>query len=578
MTTSAIQTTENTFSLTIEQIKSLAFLEPGNALSAIEKLEHAGTQELSINALYELYLVKAHTYLQLSNFHEATKCINICLEHALLNELPSLQLQALNYKSQIEFFQNKYEQVIRTSSEALLLGRELENYKEQASAYNSIGIAYGTLYAYEQSLEALLAGLALSEHLDDALLNKLNNNASNVYYYLGHYDHALKTLQTAVSYVDIEKNPRTHILSTSNFGKIHAKLENIDEATNYLEKARNLAENESTHVDLLPNVYHDLAEFYIQEHHYDEASNILDKALRLVQKDKNISDEISLKVSKANCYIGSQKYNEAIDILNSALLLKNTTTPTKTLLELHKAFSETYENLSDYQKALEHYKRFHNLKEEIHDEHSQARMQGMMIKHYTERLQSEHDRLANEKELASLRLLKLEQDNLKLIQENTRDGLTGAYNRRYLNEKFSEVFELATKNQSPLSVMMSDIDFFKQVNDTYSHAIGDEVLRAIARIFMDNTREQDTVARYGGEEFVVIFDRTHKSTAITVAEKLRILIQDYPWHEIHPELKITISIGVSSGLDYPDYEAMLNHADKYMYTAKRSGKNQVQYE
>lgn len=577
MANTSIQTIDNTFSLNIEQIKSLAFIEPQDALATIVKLENSGTKELSMDALHELYLVKAHTYLQLNAYEEATRCINTCLEHALLNKQDLLQLRALNYRSQIEIRQANFDQVIRTSNEAILLAKDLYDFEEQAMAHNSMGIAYGSLYAYEESLEALLAGLALKEHLDEVILYRLNNNASNVYYFLGHYEHALTTLKAATNYVDIQDNPRTRILSNANFGKIHAKLGNIKQAEDYLCKAKEIVESTPTHSDLLVHVYADLADFYIQQERYDEGVNILGNALNLEPTDQNESQKISLNIDLAKCYIGQKSHHQAISVLGAALQLKTEATPKSKHLEIHKTFSEAFEKLHNYQKSLEHYKYFHDLKDEIHDERSQARMQGMMIKHNTERLQDEHDRLANEKELAKLRLLKLEKDNQKLVEENTRDGLTGAYNRRYLNEKLEEVFKHAKQNHSPLSVVMSDIDFFKQVNDTFSHAIGDEVLKAIARIFMDNTREQDTVARYGGEEFVVIFDRSHKGTAVTIAEKLRVLVEQYPWKEIHPELSITISMGIASGFEFDDYEAMLNNADLHMYSAKRSGKNQVHY-
>ncbi len=577
MAHTSIQTIDHAFSLNIEQIKALAFVEPQDALDTIVKLENSGTKELSIDALYELYLVKAHTYIQLNTFDKAILCINSCLEHALLNKLPLLQLRALNYRSHIEFRQAKFDDVIRTSNDALLISRELKSYNEQALAYNNIGIAYGILYAYEESLEALLAGLALKEHLDDELINKLYSNTSNVYHYLGHYDHALKTLETASSYVNIQDNPRVHILTTANFGKTHAKLNNLELAEEYLNKARELAENTTAHYDLLSDVYIDLGRFYIQQKQFSKGLSVLNKALKLAQENQNISKEIDLKIEIAKCQIGEHKETEAIVTLSSALSLKTTQTSKTALLEIHKAFSEIYEKLRDYKNALEHYKCYHDLKDEIHNDRSQARMQGMMIKHDTERLQDEHDRLANEKELARLRLLEVERHNQKLVEENTRDGLTGAYNRRFLNEKLEEVFIQAKKNQSPLSVVMSDIDFFKQVNDTFSHAIGDEVLKAIARIFMDNTREQDTVARYGGEEFVIIFNRSDKNTAIEITEKLRSLVEHYPWQEIHPDLKITISMGVSTSFEFDDYESMLNNADLHMYSAKRSGKNQVRY-
>ena len=568
---------ESGLDVKLTEIKALISSTPKKALQCIEKIESSDVSSDPLT-IFELALLKGMCFLQLSELDDAEKQFKFCLNHSEKTNNTLQKAQTLNYITQVEFRRNKLQQVLISGNEALSLAKEIDAYKEQALAYNIIGVAYGALYAYEDSLNSLLAGLELKENLDKDLIYRLNANTSNVYFFLGHYTQALDTLKEGIYHIDTQRDPRVHILSEMNFGKIYTKLEKIDTATEHLEKAKALAERNPEHTDLLTGLYKNLAELYVSQNSIDTATNNFKKAIVLAQKEDNTSHEANLLVSLAKCYISQEKHELGLKTLNTAFDLSEKNYIAATRLDIHKAYSELHEHLGDYQAALEHYKRYHDLKEEVQGERSQARIQGMMIKNDTERIQSEHKRIATEKELASLRLLKLEQDNKKLVEENTRDGLTGAYNRRYLNEKLDEVFKIAQENQSPLTVMMSDIDFFKQVNDTFSHAIGDEVLRVISRVFMDNTRQLDTVARYGGEEFVVIFDRTHKGTAITIAEKLRSLIEDYPWHEIHPDLKITISIGLANGTNFKDYEALLNHADKYMYTAKRSGKNQVQYE
>jgi diguanylate cyclase (GGDEF)-like protein len=156
-----------------------------------------------------------------------------------------------------------------------------------------------------------------------------------------------------------------------------------------------------------------------------------------------------------------------------------------------------------------------------------------------------------------------------------RDALTHLHNRRYFDEHCAKLFQHAVRYQRPFSVMIADIDHFKQINDTFSHATGDEVLRRLGEILQNKTRSSDLVARYGGEEFVIAFPETELRQAHETCEALRKRIESYPWHEVHPDLKVTISMGLSSDPKVQDFHAMVNVADDLLYRAKNNGRNQV---
>ncbi|MGQ9806875.1 MAG: GGDEF domain-containing protein, partial [Chlorobiales bacterium] len=118
---------------------------------------------------------------------------------------------------------------------------------------------------------------------------------------------------------------------------------------------------------------------------------------------------------------------------------------------------------------------------------------------------------------------------------------------------------------------------FKKVNDTYSHQIGDEVLKRVAILMQMNCRKEDVVARYGGEEFVLLFPETTTEKAVIACEKVRTAIEKFDWSHIHPDLKITISIGICGDTSQPSFEKMLSIADQHLYRAKQNGRNQVCY-
>lgn len=157
------------------------------------------------------------------------------------------------------------------------------------------------------------------------------------------------------------------------------------------------------------------------------------------------------------------------------------------------------------------------------------------------------------------------------------DGLTGVYNRRYLESHLGKRLAAATASGKPLSVMMIDIDSFKAFNDRYGHALGDLVLREVAAALSDNVRNIDLVARYGGEEFAVVMPDTGTDGALLVAERLRDKIDELRVAvEGQEALRVTVSIGVATamgGLESADL--LQQRADGALYRAKDSGRNRV---
>jgi diguanylate cyclase (GGDEF)-like protein len=163
----------------------------------------------------------------------------------------------------------------------------------------------------------------------------------------------------------------------------------------------------------------------------------------------------------------------------------------------------------------------------------------------------------------------------QLKELSIRDEMTGLHNRRYFNEQAELVFAHVRRYGRTLTVMIADIDHFKQVNDRFSHTMGDVVLRRVAKILASNTRDTDVVARYGGEEFVVAFTETPLEAARATCERIRRSIETYPWQELHPDLHLTITMGVDDDVSRGSVDAMLAAADTRLYEGKQRGRNQV---
>ena len=168
--------------------------------------------------------------------------------------------------------------------------------------------------------------------------------------------------------------------------------------------------------------------------------------------------------------------------------------------------------------------------------------------------------------------------NEALWDQATRDGLTGLYNYRYLQEALTREISRSSRHGKPLSVIILDVDSFKKYNDVHGHLIGDAVLRGIAEILLRSVRKSDIVARYGGEEFVVLLPEVGREHGMQIAEGLRKVIAEHPFHgrETQPLGTITASFGV---VLYPedgaDPSSLIQRADQMMYQAKKAGGNCV---
>ncbi len=158
------------------------------------------------------------------------------------------------------------------------------------------------------------------------------------------------------------------------------------------------------------------------------------------------------------------------------------------------------------------------------------------------------------------------------------DQLTGLHNRRYMSRHLDNLVGSASKNHKPLAFVIMDIDYFKSVNDTYGHDIGDEVLKEFASRIAANVRGIDLACRFGGEEFVVVMPDTDVAFAYSVSERLRHSIETTPFRisRAPHALNLTISIGIA-GLEGADdsAEALLHRADQALYRAKKTGRNKV---
>lgn len=211
----------------------------------------------------------------------------------------------------------------------------------------------------------------------------------------------------------------------------------------------------------------------------------------------------------------------------------------------------------------------------VHQLKMQRQLLRTTVDERTRELQLEKQKLelaSNEKAKLLVQVADTARAYEKLSKE---DALTGIANRRELDRFLAHEFERAARHDRPLTVVLADLDHFKQINDRYSHGGGDDVLRDIARLLSDACRNIDMVARYGGEEFVLVLPETGADVARAICERLRHSVETYDWGARHPGLKVTMSFGIAARAAEDTFERLVAVADERLYEAKKAGRNCV---
>ncbi|MEE2002005.1 diguanylate cyclase [Alkalimonas sp. MEB108] len=188
-------------------------------------------------------------------------------------------------------------------------------------------------------------------------------------------------------------------------------------------------------------------------------------------------------------------------------------------------------------------------------------------------LKADHLEQTNAEKSDLLEQLRLQSE--AFAKQARQDPLTGLANRRVFDEVLLQEFNRAKRHQHPLCLALIDIDFFKQVNDRWSHSVGDEVLIRVGQSLQQQCRTTDTVSRWGGEEFALLLPETGLPEVLQLCERLRHQISQLDFSDIASELSITVSIGVAECSDSNEADRLLGLADHALYQAKEKGRNQV---
>jgi diguanylate cyclase (GGDEF)-like protein len=251
------------------------------------------------------------------------------------------------------------------------------------------------------------------------------------------------------------------------------------------------------------------------------------------------------------------------------------------LLKAYRLLSDLCQQIGRTPEAFEHYKRYHTLESAIRSAvaDTRTRMVTSMAELTAARLDAERAKL--ETHLHQMRLAELETERRELLtrtrdldRQANEDDLTGLKNRRYALTALSERIASCPPGNT-IAIAIVDADYFKKINDSLGHSVGDAVLRRLADILTTGMAAAGFAARLGGEEFLLVFDTPSPAAAAATCDTIRSAIAGDPWLAIAPELAVTVSIGLTGASRGEDVAAALARADVALYRSKSGGRNRV---
>jgi diguanylate cyclase (GGDEF)-like protein len=313
---------------------------------------------------------------------------------------------------------------------------------------------------------------------------------------------------------------------------------------------------------------------YLARNDYAQAEDFLKQAKALCLQIGRHTDETSL--SLAHAAIEQGRLEEAKHLLCQSLKSVEARGVSRYSFQFHELLVRIYEEQRDFQKALEHYKRFHTIKSQVFNDETQRRLGNLIVLHQAEttHIDAEIYRLKNlalRREISEHRKATAEMEIMA-----TTDTLTGLLNRRHIMTLAGYSFETARQAGKALVVLMMDIDHFKKVNDRYGHLAGDQALAEVSATIHACLRTGDLLGRYGGEEFVAVLPDTGLYGAQHVAERILKNVANHVTRFRSQDIRLTLSIGVAqAGRADTSFENLLERADYALHAAKRAGKNQV---
>jgi diguanylate cyclase (GGDEF)-like protein len=516
------------FVLLNQQAWEVRFSDPASSEQAAQTALEQATQ--APDEVQRGYALRTLGFLRRgqSNLTEALHLLDQAHEIAKQNSESPLERDALNLLASTHAIYGNMQVALEYTQTALAINKQLGDLAGQVSNLINIGLVYQALERFEEAASFQIEAIERAASIGD--LRRISEARSNL----------------ALAYLKTERHSDAVIASRQ---ALATALE------------LNL-------LDLATRIQVNLAEGLIYLDEYKEALSLLRNAEKMFLEKDIFEGMAHCRLNLGLLYLRQQQSSLALEPLESGLWLCQMHGMKDLEVAFLQRITTAHEQKHDYAAALKFHKAFYEAERELRRRETERQLNAISA-------QRELDRARAEAELERMRRVEMGHLVNQLEWQAISDPLTGLYNRRHLETHLQKSLLEAQLEQQALSVAMLDVDNFKQVNDTFGHTVGDDVLKIIARLTTDSLRSKDVAARYGGEEFVLVI-HTNLSAAVMVCERLRRRIEAHSWEQIIPGLSITVTLGVCADTSLSNHEKMLDAADKNLFIGKRNGKNQVQ--
>lgn len=438
----------------------------------------------------------------------------------------------------------------------------------------------------------------------DALARENALNLGIAYRRMGDLEEARTHVQQALDEATRGDDWGTRFNALLQLGYLYEDLGQLSRAQESYEQALNLAPREQARAQAgVARLA--LAGVLIARDQHATALEALDQAERELAGTTDTARSGLLRMRRGHALVGLGRNDEALREYEAAERLMRQQDNERYLAMLLPARAEALEASGQPDRALAEYRRFVQLEGKLLDDSARQRATAMRHRFDARRRELDTQRLLADtalqrQELDALvqarrwqwlaltlgavlvlvlaaRLLRQQWRTRRLRSLATTDPLTGVANRRAIDHAGNAMFATARTGDTALSVLMLDIDRFKQINDVHGHLAGDEVLRRVAAACQGALRGSDRLGRFGGEEFVAVLPGTEAAPAAQVAERLRLAVEAIDLDDVAAGLRVTVSVGlVTLRADDAGFDALVERADRALYRAKAGGRNRVE--
>jgi len=491
---------------------------------------------------------------------------------------------------------------ISTDKSLEFAGRALQQARQrnyaagEAAALRNEGIAYWYRENYQQALDRVLQAQGIYERLgDEPGIAACLSTTGTIYLNLDQFDSALATYRRALELAERLGDQNRIGIVLSNLGTTSLGMNQPAPALEYFQRALKILERNGSELDVL-TALGNIGGAQRRLARYDEALATNARIIALAEKNDSKVRLADALTDTGQILIQLRRYDDAVPYLTRAVAVARDAKLKRNEREAELQWVKLYEGKGDYQAALQHSYAQDALRSEIFSE-ERARA--------TAELQQKYEADKKERELEARRLELVAQRNSRnffialsllvlvlaianygrfrgkrreaeLLDRLARtDALTGLFNRRAVTDAFAREQLRVQRGAAPFSVVLADVDHFKQVNDRHGHDIGDTVLKQVAASMRASAREVDQVARWGGEEFLALLPECTRDEAAAIAERMRARLHALSIDANGQELAVTASFGVTTLQPGDAIEPCIRRADEALYQAKQSGRDRV---